>query len=175
MKKFIFPFALVCAVITGMNANAQKTDKKFSFGFGIEAGLPTGDFKEIYSFAPGLSVRGSYKLGPGFATLTAGGLAYLPKSIDEEDLKAGILVPVKIGYKYIYKGLFGMGEVGVSRFNYYFTDYNGSIASIGETGVTFAPTVGYQTGVFEIGLRYEITRFDGGNLNTALVRLGFNF
>lgn len=176
MKKFIFPLALVCSVIISLNATAQKTSKKFSFGFGIEAGLPLGDFKEVYSFAPGLTVRGSYKVGPGFVTLTTGGLAFLPKSIDGESLKAGLQIPVKAGYKFIFKeNFFAMGEVGFSRFNYYFTDFNDEIASIKETGATFAPTIGYQAGAFEIGLRYEITRFDGGNLNAALLRLGFNF
>jgi hypothetical protein len=167
---------IIACTAFSVNTHAQKTDKKFSFGFGIEAGLPLGDFKEIYSFAPGLTLRASYKAGPGFATLTSGALAFLPKSLDGEDLKAGVQIPVKAGYKYIYKDhLFAMGEIGFSRFTYYYTDYNDEIANTKETGVTFAPTIGYQAGAFEIGLRYEITRFDGGNLSAALLRLGFNF
>lgn len=176
-NNIIIAGAMIMAfTILTTNVHAQKTGKKFSFGFGIEAGMPLGDFKELYSFAPGLTVRASYKVGPGFVTLTTGGLAFLPKSLDGEDLKAGLQIPVKAGYKFIFKeNFFAMGEVGFSRFNYYFTDFNNEITSIKETGATFAPTIGYQAGAFEIGLRYEITRFDGGNLNAALLRLGFNF
>ncbi|MGN6436034.1 MAG: hypothetical protein ACTHMM_05855 [Agriterribacter sp.] len=159
-----------------INTYAQKTDKTFSFGFGLETGLPLGDYKQLYSFAPGLTLRASYKLGPGFATLTSGALAFLPKSLDGEDLKAGVQIPVKAGYKFIYKEhLFAMGEIGFSRFNYYYTDFDGKVASTKETGATFAPTIGYQTGAFEIGLRYELTGFKGSSLNAMLLRLGFNF
>lgn len=167
--------SIACTIFT-ITAHAQKTDKKLSFGFGIELGLPLGDFKELYSVAPGITARAAYKVGPGFVTLTSGALVFVPKNFEGEDLKAGLQIPVKAGYKFIFKeNFFAMGEVGFSRFKYYYVDYNGDLASTGETGATFAPTIGYQAGAFELGLRYEITRFDGANLNAALVRIGFNF
>ncbi len=176
MKKLVFSSLLLLFVLLGTSANAQKMSKTFSFGFGLEGALPLGDAKEGFSFAPGLTVRASYKVGPGFATLTSGGLIFLPKSIDGEELKASIQIPVKAGYKFIFKDhFFAMGEIGFSRFNTYFTGMDDTIHKIGQTGVTFAPTVGFQAGALEIGLRYERTNFKNGDLSTAGVRLGFNF
>jgi len=91
-------------------------------------------------------------------------------------LKSGLQIPVKAGYKFIFKeNFFAMGEIGFSRFKSYFVDDDGKIGSVGQTGATFAPTIGYQAGVFEIGLRYETSKFSGTSLNTALLRIGFNF
>lgn len=177
MKKFIFSALVALFVLTSIDTQAQKTSKTFSLGLGLEAAVPTGDFKNLYSFAPGLTIRASYKLGPGFATLTTGGLIFIPKDLGEGDnLHIGLQIPVKAGYKFIFKEhFFAMGEMGFSNFRSFFEGFDGNIESVGRTGFTVAPGVGFQAGAFEIGLRYEYTGFSGASLGTAALRLGFNF
>jgi hypothetical protein len=82
MKKLITPlsFALLCV----LNSSAQKETKKFSAGFGLEAGAPAGNITNAYNFAVGLTVRFSYHVGAGFATLTTGTIGYAPKKVEGE-------------------------------------------------------------------------------------------
>ncbi|MFT3949375.1 MAG: hypothetical protein QM763_20595 [Agriterribacter sp.] len=86
---------IACTTLS-LTTNAQKEGKKFSVGFGLEAIKPVADkvLKTYYNFGAGLSLRFSYKAGPGYATLTGGALAVLPKNLDDEDLKAAVLMPL---------------------------------------------------------------------------------
>ena len=87
---------------------------------------------------------------------------------------------MKAGYKYIfYKHLFVQGELGYSAFILFYNDQYGNAKSDTHGGFTYAPTIGANFGVFEIGLKYEQVVFnsDGAasNLSTAGLRFGFNF
>lgn len=177
MKKFqLFLIFGTLSIFCASNAVAQNLSKDFSFGFGLEAGLPTGDVKEAYNFAGGLTLRLSYHAGPGFITLTSGGIAFIPESFEGEDVKAGLLIPVKAGYKYIIQDrFFLMGEVGYGSFKQYYSDENNELASVSNGGFAFAPSAGVQFNAFEIGLRYESVSMPEGSLSFLGLRLGFNF
>lgn len=177
MKKFQFFLitGLLC-LLGSFSASAQSLSKTFSFGLGLEGGLPMGDAKEAYNVAGGLTARLSYKVGNGFATLTGGGIAFIPESLEGEDVKAGLLIPIKAGYKYIIKDrFFLMGEVGYGSFKQYFADENDALASVSNGGFAFAPSVGVQFKVLEIGLRYESVSLPDASLSFVGLRLGFNF
>jgi len=171
MKKTAVIFSMMVFVATG--AIAQKETKKFSVGFGLEAGLPVGSYTSLYTFDAGLTIRFSYHVGPGFVTLTTGAIAFLPKKVDGQKEKAGLQIPVRAGYKYIIQHhFFVMGEVGfVSARTYY--GYQGSLLSTTSGSFIAAPSVGVQFDAFEISLRYETQPGNSGG--TVGVRLGFNF
>lgn len=177
MKKIIsILFLAVVMSFAYGNSSAQKLSKTFSFGLGLEGGIPTGDLKDVYNGAGGLTLRGSYHVGPGFATLTTGGIAFIPKSFDGEDAKAGLLIPVRAGYKYIFKDhFFVMGEMGYGSFKMYYSGENDELASESDGGFLFAPSIGAQFGVMEISLRYESLKVFESNVSTIGLRLGFNF
>jgi hypothetical protein len=165
-----------CLILCGsFSANAQKDSSKLSFGFGLEAGVPTGDAKAAYNFTGGLTVRLSYHAGPGFLTLTTGAEGYVPKKGQGNSTKASLQIPVKAGYKYIFaKPFFVMAELGYSSFRIYY-DNNGSVASNSYGGFTYAPTVGVNFNAFEAGIKYEATSVSGGTISNLSLRLGFNF
>jgi hypothetical protein len=171
MKK-AFAILLMISFFT-MNTLAQKETKKFSAGFGIEAGLPTGPYSNLYSFAIGLTARFSYHVGPGFITLTGGAIGYDPKTVVGQKKKAGLQIPVTVGYKYIVHHFFAMGEAGYGQFKSYFGQ-NGELASTSSGSFIAAPSVGVQFNAFEAGLKYAIdSRSGGGGLFG--IRVGFNF
>lgn len=154
--------------------HAQKGNRKFSAGFGIEAGLPTGATADLYSLAIGITARFSYRVGPGFVTLTTGALGFDPKSVVVgQTKKVGLQIPVRAGYKYCIKNFFLMGEMGYSQFKSYYGQ-SGSLVS--STAGTFlaAPAVGFQYHAFELGLRYEVD-FGSSASGLLAVRTGFNF
>lgn len=185
MKKTILLFSLFCSLLGIVETQAQRDSKKFSFGFGLEGGTVTGKFKsnDVYSGAGGITLRASYKVGPGFATLTSGALLYIPGNITTEntdDLKVGVQIPLKAGYKFIFlKHLFVQGEAGYSAFKVGYTNGESEeVKTESYGGFTYAPTVGANFGAFEIGVRYETVvkvGNPGTDLSTAMVRLGFNF
>ncbi len=164
---------------------AQKEGKKMSFGFAVEAGTPIGDkdFKEYYKFGGGLSLRFSYLLGPGYATLGAGFAALLPDNIaDQEELKAAVIIPIKAGYKYVFaKKIFAHGEVGYGPLTLASVDDDDEIVKDSYSGFIYSATLGGNLGSFEIGLKYEslvgLKSETGqkGSISTVGLRLGFNF
>jgi hypothetical protein len=169
-KKMVF---FLVASFCVMAAHGQSETKKFSVGFGFEAGIPGGNLGNLYTSAIGLTVRLSWLAGPGFVTLTSGAIAYPPKKIPDVPAKAGLQIPVRVGYKYIIQHhLFLMGEAGYSDFNTYFGS-KGNIVSRSSGAVLVAPSIGFQAKAFEIGLRYDI--FSNSNGSVVSARLGFNF
>ncbi|MEO7049401.1 MAG: outer membrane beta-barrel protein, partial [Ferruginibacter sp.] len=142
-KSFLLIIISTCFFIAcATTAMGQKENKSFSVGFGLEGGLPLGDIKDAYKFDGGLTIRLSYHVGPGFATLTTGALAFLPKSDLGDNTKATLQIPVKAGYKYVFsKPFFVMGELGYSSFKVY-SGSNGEVVSSNVGGFTYAPSVG---------------------------------
>jgi hypothetical protein len=167
------------------NLYAQKDGKPFSFGFGIEGGGILGDknFKEVFSSEFGMSLRFSVKAGPGYATFTPGGMLVIPKSVDEDEVKVGTHVPLKLGYKYIIADkFFVMAEGGYSFYTIYTADSDAeSVDDMTKerySGFTYAPSVGLNLGKFELGLRYETTILKKNvDVKPGLLalRIGFNF
>jgi hypothetical protein len=174
MQKKIIIILFSFLILFSIKTMAQKTTEKFSPGFGLEVGTLTGDLKNFYTLTGGLTIRGSYKVGPGFVTLTTGVIAYLPKSGVGLPAKLAIQIPVRAGYKYIFPShFFVMGELGYASFKSYYKE-SGEVLSSSSGSFIGAPSVGVQLGAFEIGLRYGInfTHNDGSDIS---VRLGFDF
>ncbi|MBI1782062.1 MAG: hypothetical protein HYR66_11940 [Sphingobacteriales bacterium] len=177
MKKFnLVAIAAMSIVLLSFNtAKAQKENKHFSAGFGLESGATSGGASSVYKSTLGLTIRFSYHTGPGFLTFTSGGVVWLPKSGLGKSTKASLQIPVKAGYKYIFhKPFFVMGELGYSSFKIYYNN-NGGVASNAAGGFTYAPTVGVNFNTFEAGIKYEATAVSGGNFSNIGLRLGFNF
>jgi hypothetical protein len=127
-----------------------------------------------------LSLRFSYHAGPGFVTISAGAVAYIPKNLfsftsfldtagtgGSSDFKIGLQIPVKIGYKFIFKhDFFVMAEIGNSSFRIYYNDTNGNEQSTKLSGgFTFAGSAGFQFSAFEIGFKYETVSVTGGSVS----------
>jgi len=172
MKKTVIIFMMIA--LCAIKATAQKDTKKFSFGFGVEAGLPTGAISDLYKVAFGLTVRFSYHVGPGFVTLTSGAIGYDPKDIVVgQKKKYGLQIPVRAGYKFIVHHFFAMGEVGYADFKSYYGQ-SGILVSNNAGSFIAAPSVGVQFNTFEASLRYGID-FSSGGGGLVGIRLGFNF
>lgn len=165
--------AMLCAAAP---AFAQREDKFFSAGFGLEGGLPLGNTSNYYNFETGVTARFALHVGPGFATFTAGGIILPAKSLPESDLKAAVQMPFKFGYKYPLVGpLFVMGEIGYSSFLLYYDNGTQDYQHTSTGGFTYSPAVGVNLGVTELSMRYESVILNGGNLSYLGFRAGFNF
>lgn len=180
MKKIFTLLFTVCLLSFVLPAMAQKPGKIFSAGFGIEAGIPTGDLHNTFNATVGATARFALRAGPGYATFTTGAIVFAPKNLYyDQDLKASVQIPFKAGYKYrIVPHLFVMGELGYSSFQtYYDAYYDGDdhLEHYSTGGFTYAPSVGGEWGVFEVSLRYEHITISGGSVAYMGARAGFNF
>ena len=171
MKKTAIIFLMIaCCAIKTM---AQKDSKKFSVGFGIEAGIPTGPLSDVYNASIGLTIRFSYHVGPGFITLTTGGIGYDPKTIPGVKKKVALEIPVRFGYKYIINKFFVMGELGYASFKTYYGQNGDLVSTTSGTGIG-ALSAGINLNAFELGLRYGVNFKSSGGGDFG-VRIGFNF
>jgi hypothetical protein len=171
MKKTAVILSMI--VLCAINVSAQKETKKFSFGFGFEAGVPAGSYSNLYKSDVGLTFRFSYHAGPGFVTLTSGAIGFLPKKIAGQTEKAGLQIPVRAGYKYIiHQHFFVMGETGFVATKTYFGN-QGEVQSVSQSSLLVAPSIGVQFNAFEISIRYEVHPAISGSY--AGLRIGFNF
>jgi hypothetical protein len=176
MKRVLLAAVSCALMLLSLQSSAQSAGKKWSIGFGFTGGLPLGDTKTAFNVAGGMDLRFSYKAGPGFATFSAGANAFIPKSFVGVSTKAGLQIPVKVGYKYvIVPHFFVMGEAGFSSFRSYYDGGNSNLVSSSTTGFTYAPSIGTQFGSFEAAIRYEGVAVSGGTISFVAFRLGFNF
>jgi opacity protein-like surface antigen len=164
MKKILL---VAVFAVAAFSASAQKSESKSRtrFSIGLEAGLPVGDAKDIYSFGIGGSAKAEIPVASKvFATISAG---YTSLSYTDDvkatfkafniDTKPQGVVPLKAGLKYFFgKNFYGAGELG---------------AAIGtskgdKTGFAWSPGVGASYPVsdkndIDFGARYESWSKDG--------------
>lgn len=181
MKPIYSILFAICLLSFVVPAAAQRPGKLFSFGFGLEGGAPLNDAANTYNFSGGATFRFSLHAPHGFVTFTTGGIAFMVKDVENQNLKTTTQIPFKIGYKYIFmRHFFAMGELGYSALTSYYDNGDGSVSHVGAGGFTYAPSVGIQFRVMELALKYENvsvsnSNFGTGNLSTLGLRLGFNF
>jgi hypothetical protein len=176
MKRITSFFLAAALLFAALPSMAQRESKLFSFGFGIEGGIPLSDMKTSYTGGGGVTGRFSLHAGPGFVTFTAGGIAFAAQNISNNSLKTGVQIPIKAGYKYrILPHLFIMGELGYSSFRNYYEDQNNNVVTSSTGGFTYAPSIGANFGVLELAARYETVQLSGGNISFIGLRMGFNF
>ena len=197
--KFKFKFPAMMLITASLllscseNCFAQKENKKSSIGIFTEGGRVVGEASKLYKSDFGGSLRFSVHAGPGFITFSGGAVFYIPNllslmdtvfsnvdnsdtSLDISEFKAGIKVPFKIGYKYIISHHFSvMPEAGFSQFYTYWEDNNLKVQHTNSSGFTYAISGKFQTGAFEIGLKYEACVLKNITIADIGVRLGFNF
>lgn len=178
MKKQLTLLAAILLVLTiSIQAQEKKetVDKKFKVGLGVEAALPVGIMGDAYSFGGGLSLRFLYKITPEFgATFTTGGIAFVPKDLNNlnDDSKATVNIPFKLGGRYKFTDKFyAIMEAGITHSIVYYSDANDDLAHISGNSFTYAPGIGVLLGGFDASLRYE------GYENAGFIglRLGFFF
>lgn len=163
MKKFNLKSVMLSALLfVGAGSFAQditgspsqevnQFEQVFRLGFGINAGLPTNDDFDAYTFALGGDIRLQYDLTQrGSITLTTGYQHFFGDSrtiggveFDVDDLG---FIPVKAGFKaFIWEDQFYvLGEAGI-----------GFAVTYDETSFLWSPGVGYASKNFDVSVRYE--------------------
>ena len=141
---------------------AQKTGKMESFGLGLEGGVSPSVATTQYANLD-LTARFSIHAGPGYAYI---GTGYM---ISREGVN--FQIPIRAGYKYILSGKYFISE----EFGYYF--FKDAESYAGQTvyhGLSLATSVGFQFGVFDVGIQYDAI-LKQNDFSTIGFVLGWNF
>jgi hypothetical protein len=196
--KSLFKTGLAAAALllgTATLTNAQTTDtdnsskststttgrpKGIVLSVGPEAGLPIGDFKDVYNWSFGGSVQADFPIVSNdlFVSVNAGYDQYFAKNdvVGAKDLR---LIPVKAGLKYYpYKNLYIQGLAGVN----FLTNKN-DIGSDKSAVFTYSPQIGYLiplggSNYLDAGVKFEgNSKFvsGGSSANQFGIRVAYAF
>lgn len=159
MKKVFLVATLVVASFIG--ANAQEG---FTFGAGIRAGLPIGDFSDGYSFGIGAELQGELSFSEKFSGVaTTGYTSFFGKEYDIPGF--GSFKPDALGYIPILVGV----RVYPSE-NFFIGAQAGYGLLTGGGGgsdgaFNYQPQVGYNASNFQVALNYNGLSKNGGTLS----------
>jgi hypothetical protein len=152
---------LICVLLFSIKTQAQKKEKKFRLGYGINGGIPRN---KLYDFSIGADARLQYDVTLKTSFAFTSGYTHLFNKTDG-DLS---FVPAKLGFKsFIGDQIYYLGEIGAAL---------GLHEGMG-TSFLWAPGIGIATKHIDISLRYEnYNRYNTGQVSLRLAygyKLGF--
>ncbi|HVS95511.1 MAG TPA: hypothetical protein VHE54_03465 [Puia sp.] len=173
MKKTIL--ASIVLLFSVCFAQAQMVQGDFTFGAGINVGLPTGDFGTINSFGIGAQLQGEYAFSNQLsAVATTGYTDFFGKTFNTGfgSFKAPSLghIPILVGARfYPAEQIFLGAQIGYGL-------YTGGGSS--SSGFEYRPQVGYNADQFQVILSYDATSVTGGTFGymglTGIYKFGGN-
>lgn len=171
-SKLIVTVFAVAAMFFTTNLKAQTTPANaWRLGFGVDAGIPTGNAKIGTTFILGGTGRLQYGLSNNFAiTLTSGAYHFFPKMIPGENVRYNSygIIPIKLGIKEFFtQSIYFGAEAGAALEE---TD-NGS----GPTRLILSPALGYANEHWDAGVRYENFSGSGGSSGILALRIAYGF
>lgn len=165
MKKIVMAIA---ALVLGTSAMAQ--DNQISLG--LDAGLPMGDFGDLYSLGIGPAAGFELPVGDNLGITAQLSYQILMVQSDFSDfVKSASMVPIQAGVKYYFmdqqEGFYGHAQIGVHMASATSEEYTipgipGFTPDIvveseteSSTNMSWAIGVGYQMEKLDLGLRYN--------------------
>ena len=174
MKNIFKIVAIICFISFANNTYAQesadKYERNFKFGVGLNTGIPLND---PYEYNIGGDVRVQYNISETYSLSFTTGYNSIFVDNGAENFN---YVPVKVGYKtFLFSNEFYvMGEIGAAI----------SVTSeYSKSSMIFSPSLGYAMKNIDISIRYEnlkdlpILKDDvtDKGLSQIMVRLAYGF
>jgi len=170
LTKWVASAATAAAIFFAVNADAQTTaPNPWRLGIGLEAGIPTGNAKNISNIELGGTARLQYDASDHFAwTLTSGYYNMFGKDIPGTDTKYQSLgiVPLKVGMKAFFAPQFYFGAEAGAGFE---------TISGGNTKLILSPALGFANKTWDIGVRYENFSGQDNSYGLAGLRVAYAF
>jgi hypothetical protein len=158
MKKLTLSIAAL-ALAGGLSAQSNQ------LSFGVDLGLPMGDFGDFASFIVGPSVGFELPVGDNIGITAQVGYDIVSVKSDAQYIKSFSMIPAQAGLKYYFteqqKGAYGHAQVGIHSSTLKTKDIDlglfGTIpgTSSSSTSLSWAIGAGYMMEKLDIGLRYN--------------------
>ena len=166
---------LLASFLISATSFAQKGNSRI--GVGADLSLPTGEFGSYFKTGMGVYAKGMFGVGhSGQVTLTSG-FSSFKNAGDPTDFSGSLgIVPLLIGYRANFNGLFVEPQIGYSILNVKINSVENGFFSQSTGVFTWAAGAGY---VFnkqiEVSARYQSGSKNGSNISFFGLRLGYNF
>jgi hypothetical protein len=172
MKKIIlFATALSLSV---MAVQAQsRYHQKFTFGGGVNLGLPTGDFSNGWNVGVGFQLQGELEVAHNAtAVFTTGYSDFFGKTLDLPGFSGKLpnvgFIPFLAGIRlYPSEQFFIGGQIGLGTFT--------NTGASGNTGFDFYPQLGFNGNSCQLIMGYNIVSLSGGSNTNLLLTAIFKF
>jgi len=173
---FMKKLALVLTVFTASIIGA-KAQEGLTFGIGLNAALPIGDFKLTHNFGIGGHIQAEYPFSEQLkGVATTGYTAFFGKTFTYDDglgntysVKAKSVgqIPILVGARYYPSTSFFVGaQIGYGIFT------GGGEST---NGFEYRPQVGYDAGTIQIIGSYDGTSVTGGTLSSISLSAIYKF
>ncbi len=138
--------------------------------FGLDAGLPLGDFGDAASLIIGPSVGFELPVGDNLGVTAQLGYQIVTLKDDNPFIDSWSMIPVQLGLKYYLSeqqlGLYAHGQAGIHSTTIKTADFTILGVTVpgqsdSNTNFSYALGVGYQLEKLDIGLRYNAITPDG--------------
>ncbi|MBE9583195.1 hypothetical protein IM792_01910 [Mucilaginibacter sp. JRF] len=168
--KLIASAVTAVALFLGTTDVKAQTNEKSAWrlGFGVEAGLPTGNAKDYSNFQLGGTARLQYGVADNLAlTLTSGYYNFFAKE-EISDLGGSDIgiVPVKIGIKSFFTDNLYVGAEAGAGFE---------TAEGGNTKLLLSPALGWADKHWDFGVKYENFSGQSNNYGAVGLRVAYGF
>jgi len=166
---------LLVVMVFAMSSFAQ-----MSYDFGLEFGMPMGDFKDLAGIGIGGTVKAYYPINEQMDA--TGRVGYIYWTGDEQDL--GIMgtwsynyyqIPIMAGINYkITPEFYGMAELGLTMLGID-VEVAGISSSVSETNLAFTIGAGYNVNEKINIIAFFNSVMSGASFNQIGARLGYKF
>jgi hypothetical protein len=175
MKKVVLVLVALSTTVLGVNAQTS-TKQPFTFGVGVNLGLPVGNFHNTHTFGVGAQLQGEFLFSDNFTgVITSGYTEFFGKSYNYGGGVSGKfsnvgLIPILAGVRfYPVESFFIGGQIGYGIFT-------GSSGGGNPKGFEYLPQIGFNSESFQLILGYNGVSATGGTLGnlslTGLYKFG---
>lgn len=134
--------------------------------FGVDLGMPMGDFGDMASFIVGPTVGFELPVGDMLGVTIQAGYDFVSLKSEAKDVfKSFTMIPAQVGLKYYFQeqqeGFYGHAQVGIHSMTVKTEDIDlGPLGTIegtsdSNTNLSWAIGVGYQLEKLDLGLRFN--------------------
>jgi hypothetical protein len=169
-KTFLMATAISLSILT---AQAQ-SDRGFTFGGGLDIGLPTGSFSNGWNFGFGFQLQGEQRFNDALSgVISTGYTSYFGKSLNDGSgysfkVPNVGFIPILVGLRiYPSEQFFIGGQIGLGAFT--------NTGASGNTGFDFNPQIGYNGNSCQLILGYNVVTVTAGSNSDVGLTLIFKF
>jgi hypothetical protein len=170
MRKII---VLSCLLLAYVTMHAQKNH----LGVFGDAGIPVGDFGDLYKMGFGGKLKFFYSLKNENELTAVTGMSFysikLRYTTDDETTKYRV-IPLMLGYRHHFNNFFIEPQAGIGHYQLRHEDKNETMV-MWHTAFTSAVMFGYLRNGYEMNIRYQTGLKKNDNVSLISLSAGYQF
>ena len=170
MRKILF--SLAACIIVSLATHAQSGTTKIEIG--PELSIPVGNAKDVLKMGFGGSAKALFGIcNAGQISLTSGYITFKGKDLYSGEKASLSVIPLMAGYRQNFSGFYVEPQAGAGLI--LIKDENGDESEkSSSTRFTWAIGAGYIISNVDVGVHYQRSEANGGNLSYVGIKIAYN-